>query len=107
MDLLFLSAEIVTRLQAGAAGSLVSILTSEPDPSASVGKRLFCGWVAAVFCAPLAISLAEAFLLSDKVLSRINRADAEMVSAFVVGLVGWRAIKFIHKRAAKFVKENE
>ena len=106
MDLLFLSAEIVTRLQAGAAGSLVSVLTSESDPTASVTKRLFCGWVAAVFCAPLAISLAEAFLLSDKVLDRINRADAEMISAFVTGLVGWRLIKFINRRAARFAQEN-
>lgn len=105
MDLLFLSADIVTRLQAGAAGSLVSVLTSEPD-TASVTKRLFCGWVAAVFCAPLAISLAEAFLLSDKILDRINRADAEMISAFVTGLVGWRLIKFINKRAARFAQEN-
>ena len=107
MDLLFLSAEIVTRLQAGAAGSLVSVLTSEPDRSNSVTKRLFCGWVAAVFCAPLAISLAEAFLLSSKVLDRINRADVEMISAFMTGLVGWRLIKFVNKRAARFAQENE
>lgn len=106
MDLLFLSAEIATRLQAGAAGSLLSVLTSEPDP-ASVTKRLFCGWVAAVFCSPLAIGLAETYLLSDTVVSRINRADAEMVSAFFVGLVGWRAIKFVNKRAARFSRENE
>jgi hypothetical protein len=55
----------------------------------------------------MAISLAEAFLLSDKIIERINRADAEMVSAFLVGLVGWRGIKFINKRAARFAEENE
>jgi hypothetical protein len=107
MDLLFLSSEIATRLQAGAAGSLVSVLTSEREPGVSISKRLFCGWVVAVFCAPMAISLAEAFLLSDKIIERINRADAEMVSAFLVGLVGWRGIKFINKRAARFAEENE
>lgn len=107
MDLLFFSAEVATRLQAGAAGSLISVLTTEPEPEASVSKRLFCGWLAAVFCAPIAISLAESLLLSDKIMERIPRADAEMVSAFFVGLIGWRAIKFINKRAARFVKENE
>jgi hypothetical protein len=107
MDLLFLSAEIATRLQAGAAGSLISVLTSEHEPGVSVSKKLFCGWVAAVFCAPVAISFAEGFFLSDRIIERINRADAEMVSAFFVGLVGWRGIQFVHKRAAKFTKDHE
>jgi hypothetical protein len=107
MDLLFLSAEFAMRLQAGAAGSLVSVLTSKHEPTESVSKRLFCGWLVAVFCAPLAISLAEAFLLSEEIIKRIDRADAEMVSAFFVGLVGWQGIKFVNKRAARFSAENE
>lgn len=106
MDLLFLSSEIATRLQAGAAGSLIAVLTSEAEVDASTTKRLFCGWVAAVFCAPVAVSFAEGILLSEKLVQKINRTDAEMVSAFLVGLVGWQGIKWVQQRFRRFAKEN-
>lgn len=106
MDLLFFSSEIATRLQAGAAGSLIAVLTSEPESGVSVTKRLFCGWVASVFCAPLGVSLAEGFI-SEKILDRITRTDAEMVSSFVVGLLGWQGIKWAQQRFKRFAKENE
>jgi hypothetical protein len=107
MDLLFFSSDMAMRLQAGAVGSLLSVLTSAPEPEATITKRLFCGWVVAVFCAPLVVSLAETFLLSDKIVQRIDRADAEMMSSFFAGLAGWRGIKFFNKRAARFEQENE
>lgn len=107
MDLLFFSEEIATRLQAGAAGSLIAVLTSEVEPGVSVTKRLFCGWIAAVFCSPLAVSAAEGLILSEKIMQKISRIDAEMVSAFFVGLVGWQGIKFVQRRFNRFAEENE
>lgn len=106
MDLLFLSSEIATRLQAGAAGSLIAVLTSEAEADASVTKRLFCGWIAAVFCSPVAVSVAEGFLISEKIMQKLDRTDAELVSAFLVGLVGWQGIKWVQQRFKRFTKEN-
>lgn len=106
MDLWFFGAEIAMRLQAGAVGSLLAVLTSKQDFEASPYKRMFCGWIVAIFGAPLAVSICASFSVSAKWLDKVGRADAEMFSAFFVGLIGWRMLGLINHRTDKFVQEN-
>lgn len=107
MDLYFFSEELAIRMQAGAFGSLVAAL-AYTDARAKPLKRMFCGWVFAMFGAPLGSAVALSFLGPLGSLEKIGKHDIEMVSAFLSGLIGWRMIDFFNRKAKALGKgENK
>jgi hypothetical protein len=107
METIFFGQDFAMRLQAGAVGSLIAVLTTTVDPKISPYKRMFCGWIVAVFGAPLAVSICMSIPVSTKWLDKVSKVDLEMVSAFFTGLIGWRVLGLINLRVENFVRNQE
>lgn len=107
MDILSLLEQYSARLNAGAVGSLIAVLTAKQDASVSVYTRLFCGWSVAVFGTPLALGVVTSVDATRGYFERLHqRGEAETVVAFLVGLTGWHIIDFVNKNAKRLSKRR-
>lgn len=98
MDLLFLTDEFAIRLQAGAFGSLLAVVSDLKGSDVPATRRLLCGWIFAAFGAPFGSALILTLLGPLEWIAQVTRRDAEIVTAFFCGIVGWRVVQAINKR---------
>jgi hypothetical protein len=102
MDFLLLSDEFAVRLQAGAFGSLLAVVSETRDHSVPATRRWLGGWIFAIFGAPIGSALMLSLLGPIGMVGNATKRDAELITAFFCGIVGWKIVHAINLRANSF-----
>lgn len=102
MDLLLLSDEFAIRLQAGAFGSLLAVVSETKEISIPATRRWLGGWIFAIFGAPIGSSLMLTMLGPVGWTGNASKRDVELMTAFFCGVVGWKVVQAINLRARAF-----